>query len=87
MLLGGRLLSGDEGPAVWMFSPTGERLTLHCTRAGADRETTFAMSQRQRRLYWSDKDVGMPWRAGGRERLLRIARKTRAMEAPAKPGR
>jgi anti-sigma factor RsiW len=89
-LLGGRLLSGDEEPAALLMfeNNAGERLTLYCTRAKADRETAFRYAEAggNAAFYWSDKDAAYALAGpAGRDRLLRIARKTyEAMEGPSK---
>lgn len=78
-LVGGRLLSGPQGPvAQFMYQDTkGQRLTLYVTgqRAGS-RDTAFRFSQEERVsvFYWIDGNYGYALSGEmGREPLLAIA--------------
>lgn len=78
-LVGGRLLSGPQGPvAQFMYQDgKGQRLTLYVTaqRAGA-RDTAFRFSQEERVsvFYWIDGNYGYALSGEmGREPLLAIA--------------
>lgn len=78
-LVGGRLLSGPNGPvAHFMFQDArGTRLTLYVsTQRGEPRETAFRFSQEERVsvFYWIDGKNGYALSAEiGREQLLSIA--------------
>ena len=78
-LVGGRLLSGPNGPvAHFMFQDArGARLTLYVSaQRGETRETAFRFSQEDRVsvFYWIDGRNGYALSGElGREQLLRIA--------------
>jgi anti-sigma factor RsiW len=77
-LVGGRLLSGPNGPvAHFMFQDSrGTRLTLYVSRQREPRETAFRFSQEDRVsvFYWIDGKNGYALSGEvGREQLLRIA--------------
>jgi anti-sigma factor RsiW len=78
-LVGGRLLSGPNGPvAHFMFQDAkGTRLTLYVnTQRGESRETAFRFSQEERVsvFYWIDGKFGYALSGEiGREQLLGIA--------------
>jgi anti-sigma factor RsiW len=78
-LVGGRLLSGSQGPvAHFMFQDgRGQRLTLYVAKQrGELRDTAFRFSQEDRVsvFYWVDRDYGYALSGElGREQLLRVA--------------
>jgi anti-sigma factor RsiW len=78
-LVGGRLLSGPQGPvAHFMFQDArGQRLTLYVSRTrGEPRDTAFRFSQEDRVsvFYWVDGNFGYALSGEiGREPLLKIA--------------
>ncbi len=78
-LVGGRLLSGPQGPvAHFMYQdPRGQRLTLYVSRTrGEPRDTAFRFSQEDRVsvFYWVDGNFGYALSGEtGREQLLKIA--------------
>jgi anti-sigma factor RsiW len=78
-LVGGRLLSGPQGPvAHFMYQDArGQRLTLYVSRTrGEPRDTAFRFSQEDRVsvFYWVDGNFGYALSGElGREQLLRIA--------------
>jgi anti-sigma factor RsiW len=78
-LVGGRLLSGPQGPvAHFMFQDArGQRLTLYVSRTrGSPRDTAFRFSQEDRVsvFYWVDGNFGYALSGEiGREQLLRVA--------------
>ncbi len=88
-LLGGRLLSTDDGPAALLMfeNARGERLTLFCTKAGGP-ETSFRYAQNagSAAFYWVDAQAAYALSGpADRERLMRIAK--RVYEALERPGR
>jgi anti-sigma factor RsiW len=88
-LLGGRLLSTDNGPAALLMfeNAKGERLTLFCTKGGGP-ETSFRYVQHagSAAFYWVDAHAAYALSGpADRERLLRIAK--RVYEALERPGR
>jgi len=78
-LVGGRLLSGPQGPvAHFMYQDArGQRLTLYVSKTrGEPRETAFRFSQEDRVsvFYWVDGNFGYALSGEtGREQLLTIA--------------
>ncbi|HZR68657.1 MAG TPA: anti-sigma factor [Burkholderiales bacterium] len=78
-LVGGRLLSGPQGPvAHFMYQDArGQRLTLYVSRTrGEPRDTAFRYSQEDRVsvFYWVDGNFGYALSGEiGREQLLKIA--------------
>jgi anti-sigma factor RsiW len=78
-LVGGRLLSGPQGPvAHFMYQDArGQRLTLYVSRTrGESRDTAFRFSQEDRVsvFYWVDGNFGYALSGEtGREQLLTIA--------------
>lgn len=78
-LVGGRLLSGPQGPvAQFMYQDArGQRLTLYVTRQrGEPRDTAFRYSQEERVsvFYWVDGNFGYALSGEiGRTQLLEIA--------------
>jgi anti-sigma factor RsiW len=78
-LVGGRLLSGPQGPvAHFMFQDArGQRLTLYVSRTrGESRDTAFRFSQEDRVsvFYWVDGNFGYALSGEiGREQLLKVA--------------
>ena len=78
-LVGGRLLSGPQGPvAHFMYQDArGQRLTLYVSRTrGEPRDTAFRFSQEDRVsvFYWVDGNFGYALSGEiGREQLLKIA--------------
>jgi anti-sigma factor RsiW len=78
-LVGGRLLSGPQGPvAHFMFQDArGQRLTLYVSRTrGEPRDTAFRFSQEDRVsvFYWVDGNFGYALSGEiGREQLLKVA--------------
>jgi anti-sigma factor RsiW len=78
-LVGGRLLSGPQGPvAHFMYQDArGQRLTLYVSRTrGETRDTAFRFSQEDRVsvFYWVDGNFGYALSGElGREQLLKIA--------------
>jgi anti-sigma factor RsiW len=78
-LVGGRLLSGPQGPvAHFMYQDArGQRLTLYVSRTrGEPRDTAFRFSQEDRVsvFYWVDGNFGYALSGEtGREQLLAIA--------------
>jgi len=78
-LVGGRLLSGPQGPvAHFMYQDArGQRLTLYVSKTrGEPRDTAFRYSQEDRVsvFYWVDGNFGYALSGEiGREQLLKIA--------------
>jgi anti-sigma factor RsiW len=78
-LVGGRLLSGPQGPvAHFMYQDArGQRLTLYVSKTrGEPRDTAFRFSQEDRVsvFYWVDGNFGYALSGEiGREQLLKIA--------------
>lgn len=78
-LVGGRLLSGPQGPvAQFMYQDAkGQRLTLYCSaQKGEGRDTAFRFSQEDRVavFYWVDHHYGYALSGEiGRDALLAVA--------------
>jgi anti-sigma factor RsiW len=78
-LVGGRLLSGPQGPvAQFMYQDArGQRLTLYVSKTrGEPRDTAFRFSQEDRVsvFYWVDGNFGYALSGEiGREQLLKVA--------------
>jgi anti-sigma factor RsiW len=77
-LVGGRLLSGPDGPAaLFMFeNAAGTRLTLYCGRLKPVTDTAFRYSDAGgvRTIYWTSDDIGFALTgAVVRDTLQRIA--------------
>ncbi len=78
-LVGGRLLSGPQGPvADFMYQDArGQRLTLYISRQkGEPRDTAFRFSQEDRVsvFYWVDGDFGYALSGEiGKQQLLKVA--------------
>ena len=78
-LVGGRLLSGPQGPvAQFMYQDgRGQRLTLYVSRQkGEPRDTAFRFSQEDRVsvFYWVDGNFGYALSGEiGKQQLLKVA--------------